>query len=75
MYSSTVRGLTGMVSTAGMPGTISIAGHDLWRDEVAARWGLVYLPEQPDLTPYATVGEMVDTLRARWGDFEEPIRL
>ncbi len=40
-------------------GTISIAGHDLWRDEVAARRGLVYLPEQPDLTPYATVGEIL----------------
>jgi hypothetical protein len=32
-------------------GSIEIAGHDLWRDEVAARRGVVYLPEQPDLTP------------------------
>jgi ABC-type multidrug transport system ATPase subunit len=49
-------------------GTISIDGHDLWRDEVAARAALAYVPEHPDLTPYATVGEilgLVCRLRAR----------
>ena len=40
-------------------GTISIDGHDLWRDEVAARATLAYVPEHPDLTPYATVGEVL----------------
>lgn len=40
-------------------GRISVAGHDLWRDEVAARRHLAYLPEHPDLTPYATVGEIL----------------
>jgi ABC-2 type transport system ATP-binding protein len=40
-------------------GTISIDGHDLWRDEVAARAALAYVPEHPDLTPYATVGEVL----------------
>jgi methylmalonyl-CoA mutase N-terminal domain/subunit len=24
---------------------------------------------------YATVGEMVDTLKREWGEFEEPVRL
>ncbi len=38
-------------------GTIRLAGHDLWRAEVAARRGLVYLPEQPDLSPYASLEE------------------
>jgi ABC-type multidrug transport system ATPase subunit len=33
-------------------------GHDLWTDEVAARRMLAYIPEHPDLTPYATVGEI-----------------
>jgi ABC-2 type transport system ATP-binding protein len=49
-------------------GTISIDGHDLWRDEVAARAALAYVPEHPDLTPYATVGEvlgLVSRLRGR----------
>jgi ABC-2 type transport system ATP-binding protein len=41
-------------------GRIEIDGHDLWVDEVAARRGLAYLPEQPDLTPYATVREILD---------------
>jgi ABC-type multidrug transport system ATPase subunit len=41
-------------------GRIEIDGHDLWTDEVAARRGLAYVPEQPDLTPYATVREILD---------------
>jgi ABC-type multidrug transport system ATPase subunit len=41
-------------------GRIEIDGRDLWVDEAAARRGLAYLPEQPDLTPYATVREIVD---------------
>jgi ABC-type multidrug transport system ATPase subunit len=40
-------------------GRIEIDGHDLWKDEVAARRSLAYVPEQPDLTPYATIGEIV----------------
>jgi ABC-2 type transport system ATP-binding protein len=40
-------------------GSVSVGGHDLWRDEVAARAGLAYVPEHPDLTPYATVGEVL----------------
>jgi ABC-2 type transport system ATP-binding protein len=41
-------------------GRISIAGSDIWKEEVKARRGLVYLPEQPDLTPYATIREILD---------------
>jgi ABC-type multidrug transport system ATPase subunit len=44
-------------------GRIEIDGHDLWSDsrsEVAARRGLAYVPEQPDLTPYATLREVLD---------------
>jgi ABC-2 type transport system ATP-binding protein len=40
-------------------GTVSVDGHDMWRDEVAARAALAYVPEHPDLTPYATVGEVL----------------
>jgi ABC-2 type transport system ATP-binding protein len=40
-------------------GTVSIDGHDLWRDETAARAALAYVPEHPDLTPYATVAEVL----------------
>ena len=40
-------------------GTITIDGRDVWRDEVAARASLAYVPEHPDLTPYATVGEVL----------------
>jgi ABC-type multidrug transport system ATPase subunit len=40
-------------------GVVRVAGRDLWRDEVAARRHLAYLPEHPDLTPYATVDEIL----------------
>lgn len=41
-------------------GTVSIDGCDLWRNEVEARQQLAFVPENPELTPYATV---LDTLR------------
>ena len=40
-------------------GTVTVDGLDLWRDEAAARRRLAYVPEHPDLTPYATVAEVV----------------
>jgi ABC-type multidrug transport system ATPase subunit len=40
-------------------GVVTIDGHDLWRDEVAARRELAYVPEQPDLSPYASVLEIL----------------
>jgi ABC-type multidrug transport system ATPase subunit len=40
-------------------GNVTVEGHDLWRSEVAARSHLAYLPEHPDLTPYATVSEIL----------------
>ncbi len=40
-------------------GRVRIDGHDLWREEAAARASLAYLPEQPDLTPYATVRDIL----------------
>jgi len=41
-------------------GHITIDGHNLWKDEVAARNTIAYLPEQPDLTPYATLREILN---------------
>ncbi len=40
-------------------GTVTIDGRDLWTDEVAARRHLAYVPEQPELTPYATIAEIL----------------
>jgi ABC-2 type transport system ATP-binding protein len=41
-------------------GTVTIGGFDLWRDEVESRRHLAYVPEHPEITPYATI---VDVLR------------
>jgi ABC-type multidrug transport system ATPase subunit len=50
-----------LVAGVEMPwtGAVTIAGHDLWKAEVAARTRIAYLPEHPDLTPYATVSEIL----------------
>lgn len=41
-------------------GRILVDGRDLWIDEVEARRSLAFVPEQPDLTPYATVEEILE---------------
>jgi len=41
-------------------GAVFVDGRDLWKDEIAARRGLAYLPEFPDLSPYATIREICD---------------
>jgi ABC-type multidrug transport system ATPase subunit len=40
-------------------GRVEVDGRDLWADEEEARRTLAYVPEQPDLTPYATVREIL----------------
>jgi len=40
-------------------GSAEIRGHDLWRDEVAARRLIAFVSEQPDLTPYASIRDVI----------------
>lgn len=40
-------------------GSVEIGGYNLWKDEVAARQTLAFVPEQPDLTPYAAVKDVI----------------
>jgi len=40
-------------------GRVWLLGCDVWRDEVAARARLAYVPEHPELAPYAAVGDVV----------------
>lgn len=54
-------------------GRVTIDGVDLWTEEVASRRALTYVPEQPDMSPYKTLGEiltLVERLRGAgsgWG--------
>lgn len=57
--STLLRALAGILAPA--RGTIRIMGHDLWREEVAARSKLGYLPESPELFPYLTARELLET--------------
>lgn len=40
-------------------GTVAVNGFDLWAREVDARRDLAYVPEQPDITPYASVDSVI----------------
>src|ERR1051326_7878930 len=40
-------------------GVVEIDGFDVWKDEVAARRKLAYVSENPDLTPYATIRDVM----------------
>ena len=40
-------------------GRILVNGSDLWRREVAARSDLVFVPHEPDVTPFATIREVL----------------
>ncbi len=40
-------------------GSVEVEGNDMWRMEIAARRSLAYVPEQPDLTPYATIRDIL----------------
>jgi ABC-type multidrug transport system ATPase subunit len=41
-------------------GGIELDGLDLWKSEVGARRNLAYVSEHPDLTPYASIGDVID---------------
>jgi ABC-type multidrug transport system ATPase subunit len=40
-------------------GCILVDGDDIWKKEAKARLGLAYLPEFPDITPYASLRDVV----------------
>ncbi len=40
-------------------GRVLVNGADLWRQEVAARSDLAFLPQEPDVTPFASVREVL----------------
>ena len=52
-------------------GRVEVDGHDLWTDEVAARRSLAYVPEQPEMTPYASVAEVLDLVCRVRGEARE----
>lgn len=52
-------------------GHILVGERDLWVDEVAARRQLAYVPEHPDLSPYATIADVTRLVCALRG---EPLR-
>jgi ABC-type multidrug transport system ATPase subunit len=60
--STLLRALAGVLPLA--RGRIEIEGHDLWREPVAARRRLGWLPESAELFPYLTARELLRTANA-----------
>jgi ABC-2 type transport system ATP-binding protein len=54
-------------------GAIEIGGFDLWSDELEARSLLAYVPEQPDVSPYASVVEVLELVADLRGQAPERI--
>jgi len=53
-------------------GSVELQGRNLWIEETAARRELAYVPEQPDLTPYATIRDIIRLVcRLRSEPFEK----
>lgn len=49
-------------------GRVLVGAHDLWIDEVAARRQIAYVPEHPDLSPYATIADVTRLVCALRGE-------
>lgn len=52
-------------------GRVLVNGSDLWRREIAARSDLAFVPQEPDVTPFATIREvlrLVCSLRSQPAD-------
>lgn len=45
-------------------GTVEVGPFDLWREEAESRRLLAYVPEHPDITPYASVREVLELAAA-----------
>ena len=54
-------------------GAIEMGGFDLWSDELEARRLLAYVPEQPDVSPYASVVEVLELVAGLRGQAPERI--
>jgi ABC-2 type transport system ATP-binding protein len=50
---TTLRSITGLIPPSG--GRVSLAGHDLLRDPIAAKRALAFFPDEPRLFDYLTV--------------------
>lgn len=49
-------------------GRVLVGAHDLWVDEIAARRQIAYVPEHPDLSPYATIADVTRLVCALRGE-------
>lgn len=49
-------------------GTIAIDDLDMWQSEVEARRHLVYVPEHPELTPYASIADVLQLVARLRGE-------
>jgi ABC-2 type transport system ATP-binding protein len=62
---TTLRSLAGIIAPTS--GTITIAGHDIQRDAIAAKQQLAFIPDEPHLFEYLTVEEHLRFIARLYG--------
>jgi ABC-2 type transport system ATP-binding protein len=62
---TTLRCLAGIISPT--RGSVSIAGHDIQRDSIAAKRALAFIPDEPHLFEYLTVEEHLRFIARLYG--------
>src|SRR5471032_2401823 len=62
---TTLRCLSGIIAPSS--GTVTVAGHDIQRDPVAAKRALAFIPDEPHLFEYLTVQEHLRFIARLYG--------
>jgi ABC-2 type transport system ATP-binding protein len=70
---TTLRSLAGIIAPTS--GTVSIAGHDIRRDAIAAKQRLAFIPDEPHLFEYLTVEEHLRFIARLYGVADVEVRM
>lgn len=70
---TTIRSIAGIIRPTA--GSIAVAGHDLAADPVGAKAALAFVPDEPHLFDYLTVGEHLDFVARLYGVSDAAARI
>src|SRR5476649_2450074 len=70
---TTLRCLAGIISPS--EGAVSIGGHDMGRDAIAAKRALAFIPDEPHLFEYLSVDEHLRFIGRLYGVADVDVRI
>ncbi len=70
---TTLRCLAGIIAPSA--GTVSVAGHDMQRDGIAAKRALAFIPDEPHLFEYLSVDEHLRFIGRLYGVADAELRI